>query len=91
MVGCAEAELLLPSAFSLKDKRQVLRSVTERLRRRNLAVAEVAGQEQWNRAVLAIAAVGGEEGRIRRCLEEALRFIEMDGRCEVMTACVEVY
>ena len=90
-VGRAELELLLPEAYSLKDKRQVLRSLLERLRRRyNLSAAEIDGQEHWNRAVIGLACVSNDFAHVRRTLDEVLRFIEGDGRCEVVRRDIEV-
>jgi uncharacterized protein YlxP (DUF503 family) len=52
-------ELELPFASSLKDKRQTLRSVKDRLRRKNVSVVESGHRELWQRATveLALAAV----------------------------------
>jgi len=68
-------ELELPFATSLKDKRQTLRSLKDRLRRKNVSVVEAAHQDLWQRATveIALAAVDrrtAEEKReeIRRAL-----------------------
>ena len=52
-------ELELPFASSLKEKRQTLRSIKDRLRRKNVSVAESDNQDLWQRATveLALAAV----------------------------------
>lgn len=90
-VGRAELELILDGCFSLKDKRQILRSLLERLRHRfNLAVAEVDGQDLWNRAVIGLACVSNDAAHARRVLDEAMRFIESDGRCEIVSRSMEV-
>ena len=91
VIGRAELELLLPASYSLKDKRQILRSLLERLRHRfNLAAAEVDAHEQWNRAVIGIACVSNDPGHARQILDEALRFVEGDGRCEINSRIIEV-
>ena len=91
VVGRAELDLLLPSCFSLKDKRQILRSLLERLRNRfNLAAAEVGNQEQWRRATIGVACVSNDPAHVRDILDQVLRFIECDGRCEIARASVEV-
>lgn len=72
-------ELIIPHAQSLKDKRQVVRSLKDRLRKRfNLAIAEVAYQDKWQRALLAITMVGpdrqpllSDADRVRNLIEEA--------------------
>ena len=68
-------ELELPFASSLKDKRQTIRSVKDRLRRKNVSVVETEHQDLWQRATieLALAAVSrsaAEEKReeVRRAL-----------------------
>jgi uncharacterized protein len=52
-------ELQLPFSSSLKDKRQTLRSLKDRLRRKNVSVVESDHQDSWQRATveLALAAV----------------------------------
>jgi uncharacterized protein len=59
-------ELELPYAASLKDKRQTLRSLKDRLRRKNVSVVEADYQDFWQRATVefALAAID------RRAVEE---------------------
>jgi uncharacterized protein len=48
-------ELELPFSSSLKDKRQTLRSLKDRLRRKNVSVVELDHQDLWQRATMEIA------------------------------------
>ena len=59
MFCAVRLELQLPFASSLKDKRQTLRSLKDRLRRKNVSVVETDHQDSWQRATveLALAAV----------------------------------
>ncbi len=51
-----EIDLHVPSARSLKDKRQALRPVLDRLRARlPVSVAETGGQDSWQVASLTVA------------------------------------
>ena len=51
-------ELEIPHAQSLKDRRQVVRSMKERLRHGfNVSVAELDEGVVWNRATLGLAAI----------------------------------
>jgi uncharacterized protein len=51
-------ELEIPHAQSLKDRRQVLRSMKDKLRHSfNLSIAELDDGMVWNRATLGIAAI----------------------------------
>jgi uncharacterized protein YlxP (DUF503 family) len=61
----------------LKDKRQVVRSLTERLRRQfNVAVAEVEEQDAWQTAVLGLAVVSNEAGHAARQVDRIVEAVE---------------
>ncbi len=72
-------ELMIPFAHSLKDKRQQVRGLKERIRSRfNASVAEVAYLDKWQRSVLAVCLVGNDKrlllantNKIRALCEEA--------------------
>lgn len=59
-VGVYRIELHIPASRSLKAKRAVLNHLKARLARLDLAVAEVEGQDTWQRAVLGAAAVSND-------------------------------
>ena len=62
MFFAVRLELELPFAFSLKDKRQTLRSLKDRLRRKNVSVIESDYQDIWQRATLEIALAAVSRG-----------------------------
>jgi uncharacterized protein YlxP (DUF503 family) len=87
IVGAAIVEIHVHGSQSLKEKRGVVRSISQRVRNRfNVAVAEVGGQDTWQRAQLGIAATGSDAGRIRAVLEKVMQFIE-DLHLAEVTAC----
>jgi uncharacterized protein YlxP (DUF503 family) len=57
VIGLLSVELHIPHSQSLKDKRMVLRSIKDRVKKFNVAVAEVAHQDVWQRAGLGIVAI----------------------------------
>ena len=57
VVGLLTVELHLPMAHSLKEKRMVLRGVKDRLKKFNVAVAEVDHHDLWQRAALGVVTV----------------------------------
>lgn len=76
-IGACVVTLHLPASGSLKDKRQIVRSLVERLRRRfNVAVAEVEEQDAWQTAVLGLTVVSNEAGHARQQLDRVLEAIE---------------
>jgi uncharacterized protein YlxP (DUF503 family) len=71
IVGSLRVRLFLREARSLKDKRQVLQSIKDRLKDRfNVSVAEVEAQDHRQLAVLGVAMVGGEAGPVRAALQQ---------------------
>jgi uncharacterized protein YlxP (DUF503 family) len=76
-IGACVVTLELAASHSLKDKRQVVRSLVERLRRQfNVAVAEVEEQDAWNIAVLGLTVVSNEAGHAARQIERIVESIE---------------
>ena len=68
MFCAVRLELELPYALSLKDKRQTLRSLKDRLRRKNVSVVEADYQDFWQRATVefALAAKSRREAEEKR-------------------------
>jgi len=60
-IGVLTLELRLQNSHSLKDKRQVVKSLKERLRNRfNVSVAEIDYQDLWQRSVVAAVTVASD-------------------------------
>ncbi|HLJ88929.1 MAG TPA: DUF503 domain-containing protein [Candidatus Angelobacter sp.] len=71
-------ELRIEGAHSLKDKRQVVRSVKDRLRNSfNISVAEIEVTDLWQRATLGIVSISDSrdylEGLMLKVEREAAR------------------
>jgi uncharacterized protein YlxP (DUF503 family) len=74
VVGVLRLTLYIHGAASLKDKRQVLRKVLDRLRSRfNVSVAEVGDNDVWQRAVVGICAVANEHSFVNEVLDKCAR------------------
>lgn len=76
VVALLSLELHLGLARSLKDKRMVLRSVRDRLRRLNVAVSELEHQDLWQRAGIGVVTIAATEALARRELDAALAEVE---------------
>jgi hypothetical protein len=71
-IGLLTLEIHISEAQSLKDKRQVLRSLKDRLRAHfNVAVAELEHQELWQRSKVGVVSISGDG----KHLEESLAAI----------------
>ena len=74
VVGILRLTLYIHGASSLKDKRQVLRKVTDRLRSRfNVSVAEVGDNDVWQKAIVGIAAVANDHSFVNEVLDKCVR------------------
>jgi uncharacterized protein len=63
-------EIEIPHAQSLKDRRQVIRSLKDKLRHAfNLSIAELDDGIVWNRATLGIAAISSSTSYLTGQLE----------------------
>jgi len=71
-IGLLTLEIHISEAQSLKDKRQVLRSLKDRLRAHfNVAVAELEHQELWQRSKVGVVSISGDS----KYLEESFAAI----------------
>ncbi len=69
-VGVLTLEMRFENSHSLKDKRHVVQSLKERLRRKfNVAVAEIDYQELWQRAAVAAVTVSSDHGHAALVLQ----------------------
>ena len=90
-VGVLQVELAIPGAFSLKDKRRVVKSLLERLRRKFVvSAAEVGELETWNRASLGISFVANERRRVESQLQHVLNTMERESDAIVEDAQIEI-
>ena len=76
VVALLSLELHVAASRSLKEKRMVLRSVKDRLRKHNVAVAELEHQDLWQRAGLGIVTIAATEALAERELEAVVDDIE---------------
>ena len=73
MFCAVRLELEMPFSSSLKDKRQILRSLKDRLRRKNVSVVESENQDRWQRATVEIALAAVSRGAAEEKREDLRR------------------
>jgi uncharacterized protein YlxP (DUF503 family) len=82
-VGVCRVKLRFPENLSLKGKRQILKSITTRLRGKfNVSVAEVDDNELWQLATVGLCCVSNNKRFTNEVLSKAVDFI-VNGRFEV--------
>jgi len=69
-------DLHVPESRSLKTKRAAIRPIVDGLRHRfRVSVAEVDHQDQWQRAAIGVAVIGGSSSQVRDMLASVERFV----------------
>ena len=87
LVALERFDLRIPGSRSLKEKRHVVSSLTAAVRQRfPVSVAEVDHQDLWQRAVIAVAAVGSDQHHLRRVMHEVEKLIDRWHETEVLQA-----
>jgi len=77
VVATCVIKLNLNGVRSLKEKRQILKSILARLQRKyNLAAAEVDCQDVWQTAVIGIVTIGNNSSYLHGMMEKAVGWIE---------------
>ncbi|RPI98219.1 MAG: DUF503 domain-containing protein [Candidatus Aminicenantes bacterium] len=72
IVGVLTLELFFPYSRSLKDKRRILHGFKDRLRRHNVALAEVDFQDLWQRTRLGIVTLNSQPAIVEEVLGRVL-------------------
>jgi len=81
----AKLTFYIPHATSLKDKRQIRRSLVEKARRKfNASIAEVDTQDIHQTLTLGVAVVSGDFSHAQNSLDEIIRFMEKNSEAELI-------
>ncbi|MBU4129012.1 DUF503 domain-containing protein [bacterium] len=92
IVGTAWIELHIPGVNSLKGKRQIIKSIKERIRNRfNVSIAEVEKQDLWQRAALGLACVANDKAQANRILSKVINFIEQNKNISLIDYEIEIF
>lgn len=94
-IGVAHFSLHLYDAVSLKDRRQVVRSLSERVKRHfNLSTADLGPDGVWNEADLAVTCCGSSHREMEQRMDQIVSFMERteeEGAFEMLSAHREVF
>jgi uncharacterized protein YlxP (DUF503 family) len=82
-VGVCKVSLRLPENASLKGKRQVLKSITSRVRNKfDVAIAEVDDNDAWRLATVGICCISNNRRHTNQVLSKVVNFM-VNSRFEV--------
>lgn len=76
-VAVITIDLQIPMAQSLKDKRRVIKSLTDKCKNRfNVAVAEVDNKDLWKNAKLGLVTITGDRRYLEKVINKIIKYIE---------------
>jgi uncharacterized protein YlxP (DUF503 family) len=80
-VGVLQLELSIPDAMSLKDKRQVVKSLKDRIAHgHNVSIAEVDALDEHRRSIIGIAMVSNDKRYVEGALSKLVDFVRSESR-----------
>ena len=90
LVGLCTVELFIPDSGSLKGKRQVIKSIKDRIRQKfNVSIAEIGDNDLWQKAVFGIACVGNDKKFINGVLDRIIDLVREERSVELLKYNIE--
>ena len=91
VVGVCLADLFITDSSSLKDRRRVVRSIVEHLRRSyNVSVTELGDERLWQRTTLAVACVSNDTKSADQLLNRVIHYLDNHPQASLLDCQTEV-
>lgn len=92
VIGVLKIELYMNGNRSLKEKRQVLKSLIQRTKSKfsNVSISEVESHNLWQRATIGVSFVSNETPYVNSTLDQVLRFIDSLGIVHIVAREMEI-
>ena len=92
ILGLLQLDIFLPESRSLKDKRSVIKSLRETVRKKfNVSIAETGEQDKWGTSELSISKVSNQSSVIRKEFQNIQKDIERRYPLEIIKKVEEVW
>lgn len=91
IVGVCSIELRIFESYSLKEKRQIIKSVIGRLKSRfNISIAEIDLNDNWNTGLIGFSCVSNNTQHVNEIISKVVKFIDGDSRIEIIDSNIEI-
>lgn len=91
IIGVCSLKLTIFGADSLKYKRQIFKSIIERLKNKfNISIAEVGLNDTWQTGIIGFACVTNDTAYANKIINKVIDFIDGDGRVEITDYNIEI-
>lgn len=82
----------IPMAASLKDKRSILKRMTDRVKNQyNVSIGEIDHQNLWQRTTLSIVATASSKDAAEREVRRAIKLLESNPEWEMTELTIDYY
>lgn len=77
IIGSCKLKFIIPGAFSLKDKRRIIKSLKDKSRNKfNIAVAEVDQNDIWQNATIGIVTLSNNKRSVDQTISKYIDYVE---------------
>ncbi len=91
IIGACSVELMIYESNSLKEKRHVIKSLIGKIQSRfNVSIAEIDLNDKWRSSKIGFTCVTNESTHANQIISNVLKFIECDGRVEILSHQTEI-
>jgi len=91
IIGLLTVDISIPFNRSLKSKRQVIKSLKDRIRTRfNVAISETDNHDLWQRATFSIATIGTDKRIVNSILSKVNNFIKGQLKLDILDSKIEI-
>lgn len=91
LIGVCLVDIHLPASGSLKNKRFIIKSLKDRIRKQfNVSIAEIDYHDLWQRSLLGMAVVTQEAQFAHQVLSKAVDVVRSETRIELLDYHIEI-
>ncbi|WIF94974.1 DUF503 domain-containing protein [Caminicella sporogenes] len=91
IIGSCLIDLILYEVCSLKEKRQIIKSIIGRIQSRfNVSIAEVDLNDLWQRSQIGFVCVTTSSRHANQIINNVVKFIQNDSRVEIIKTNIEI-
>ena len=91
IIGVLQLKLFIPHSGSLKSRRQVLKSLKDKIRHKfNVSVAEIDSSDKWQSGTMAVACVNSDRRLVDSVLSKVVDLVDAKGGAELVDYSIEI-
>jgi len=85
IIGVCTVSLYLPTSSSLKDKRNILKSLKARIRNNyNVSVSEINHYDLWKNTVLGFSCIGNDKKYLNQIFNKIILFLSKENDFDII-------